>query len=71
MKRIESADYVTYEIIKGERSARITLTRTTLQIWKQLYKDNYEEFIKEQLLESITKIKTEDFHFIKNGELSN
>ena len=57
MKRIESADYVTYEIIKGERGARITLTRTTLQLWKQLYKDNYEEFIKEQLIKSITRIK--------------
>lgn len=59
MKRIENTDYVTYEITRGERGARITLTRTTLQIWKQLYKDNYEEFIKEQLLESITKIKAE------------
>ena len=57
MKRIENADYVTYEITKGERGARITLTRTTLQLWKQLYKDNYEEFIKEQLLKSITRIK--------------
>jgi len=59
MKRIESADYVTYEITKGEYGARITLTRTTLQIWKQLCKDNYEEFIKEQLLKSITRIKAE------------
>ena len=59
MKRIESTDYVTYEIIRGERGARITLTRTTLQIWNQLYKDNYEEFIKKQLLKGITKIKAE------------
>ena len=59
MKKIESTDYVTYEIIRGERGARITLTRTTLQIWNQLYKDNYEEFIKEQLLKGITKIKAE------------
>lgn len=57
MKRIENADYVTYEIIRGKHGARITLTRTTLQIWKQLYKDNYEEFIKEQLIKSITRIK--------------
>lgn len=59
MKRIENADYVTYEITIGERGARLTLTRTTLQIWKQLCKDNYEEFIKEQLLKSITRIKAE------------
>lgn len=59
MKKIKSTDYITYEITKGKRGARVTLTRTTLQLWKQLYKDNYEEFIKEQLLKSITKIKAE------------
>ena len=47
MKKIEGIDYITYEIIRGERGARITLTRTTLQLWKQLCKDNCEEFIKE------------------------
>lgn len=60
MKKIEGIDYITYEIIRGERGARITLTRTTLQLWKQLCKDNYEEFIKEQLLKSIARIKAED-----------
>ena len=53
MKKIEGIDYVTYEIRKGKRGARITLTKSMIQIYKQLYKDAYEEVIKDKLIEKI------------------
>lgn len=53
MKKFENIDYVTYEIKEGKRGARITLTRSMIQMYKQLYKDAYEEFIKDKLIEKI------------------
>lgn len=51
MKKFENIDYVTYEIRKC--GARITLTRSMIQMYKQLYKDAYEEVIKDKLIEKI------------------
>lgn len=53
MKKFENIDYVTYEIRKGKRGVRITLTKSMIQMYKQLYKDAYEEVIKSELIEKI------------------
>ena len=53
MKKFENIDYVTYEIRKGKCGVRITLTKPMIQMYKQLYKNAYEEVIKSKLIEKI------------------